>query len=373
MVFSTSNLLQAESGLLAVTVMGAALASQKLVTVRHIVEFKENLRVLLISALFIILAARLPLRDPDYTNAGSLVFLGALLLVVRPGAVALATWGSKFDWRERLFLGFMAPRGIVAAAVSSLFALELADTRPEAARLVPLTFLVIVGTVGIYGLSAPWVARLLRLAMPNPQGTLLIGATAWVRAMAQVLKEQGIKVVLVDSNWTHVTTARRMGLTTYYGNILAERMVDQLDLEGIGRMLALTSNDEVNALAALHFAEVFDTKHVYQLSPEDDHKGGARESIPRHLRGRFLFGRDVTHDAVAYRFAEGAVIKKNRLTEEFDFDAFRRRYGERAIPLFCIRESGEVAVFTVVNPPTPRPGQILISFVDPQPDGDADG
>jgi NhaP-type Na+/H+ or K+/H+ antiporter len=103
-VHSSSNVMQTESGLLAVTVMGSALASQKTVPVHRIVEFKENLRVLLISALFIILAARLPLTNPAYTNPANLLFLAALIVVIRPVAVALATWRSILTWRERASL-----------------------------------------------------------------------------------------------------------------------------------------------------------------------------------------------------------------------------------------------------------------------------
>ena len=140
--FTLSNSVQTESGLLAVTVMGSTLASQKLVSVRHIVEFKENLRVLLISILFIVLAARVPLSVLADTSWGSLAFLAVLILLVRPLSVAVATWRSELTWRERCFLGWLAPRGIVAAAVSSVFALELARIgHPEAEQLVPITFL----------------------------------------------------------------------------------------------------------------------------------------------------------------------------------------------------------------------------------------
>lgn len=363
MVFTGSNLLQEESGLLTVTVMGAALASQKMVTVRHIVEFKENLRVLLLSTLFIILAARLPAQDPIYTSASSLLFLGGLILVVRPMAVALSTLRSNLTWRERVFLGFMAPRGIVAAAVASLFALELADFgHSEAERLVPVTFLVIVGTVAFYGLSAPVVARRLKLATPNPQGMLMVGAAPWVREVARLLTEEQIRVVLVDSNWANVTAARRAGLLAYYVNILSEGAIEDLDMDGLGRLLALTPNDEVNTLAALRFEDLFGRSSVFQLPPAGSEAGDGQ--IVGHLGGRMLFANDATHQTLSERFERGAVIKRNRLTEEFDFDAFRARYGENAVPMFLIRESGEVVVFTPTSRVTPRPGQTLISLVE---------
>ncbi len=366
LAFAASNQIQEESGLLAVTLMGAALASQPFVSVRHIVEFKENLRVLLISALFIILAARLPLHDPDYTSATSLAFLGVLILVVRPAAIALSTWRSKFNWRERVFLGFIAPRGIVAAAVVSVFALELVEHGDgSAARLVPLMFLVIVGTVATYGIVTPFLARRLGVATPNPQGMLIVGAAQWVRELAKALQDQGVRVILADSNWGNVRAARRQGIKTHYANVLTERALEQLELEldGIGRLLAVTPNDEVNALCALHFGDIFDRSHTFQLPPRDlDVQTGG---IPQHLRGRFLFRDDATHDHLSSRFRSGAVIKVNRLTDEFDLEAFRRLYGEAAIPMFTIRESGEVSIMTVVSPPTPKPGMTLISLVDP--------
>lgn len=365
-VFGASNVVQAESGLLAVTVMGITLASQKVVTLRHIIEFKENLRVLLISVLFIVLAARLPLRDPDYTSAGSLLFLGALILLVRPAAVAVATWRSDFTWRERTFLAVMAPRGIVAAAVASLFGLQLGESMPEAARLAPLTFFVIAGTVAVYGLSAPWVARWLRLATPNPQGILMVGAAPWVRAAAKALKEHGVKLVLVDSNWANVTASRNAGLKTYYADFLTERAMDEMELSGLGRLLALTPNDEVNTLAVLHVGELFPRSQVYQLPPEGEARGGRHRTIPPHLRGRLLFGATATHARLSERFQSGWVIKQNRLTDEFGFEDFRARYGDGAVPLFLVRESGEILIFTADAPLAPKSGQTLISLVEPQ-------
>lgn len=367
-VFTGSNLVHSESGLLAVTVMGSALASQKLVTVRHIIEFKENLRVLLISVLFIILAARLPLTDPAYTNPGSLLFFAALIILVRPAAVALSTWRSILTWRERVFLGLIAPRGIVAAAVASLFSLELGKLGyPGADKLAPIMFLLIVGTVAVYGIAAGPAARWLKVASPNPQGTLLVGASPWVRAVAQSLQKQNVKVRLVDSNWTNVAAARHAGLEANYANVLSERVIDELQLDGLGRLLALTPNDEVNALAALHFAEVFGRSNVFQLAPEQPERGTKATSLPRHLRGRLLFAADATYAKIAARYEAGAVVKQTPLTEEFDYNKFRSHYGEAALPLFAIRDSREVVVFVSASPATPKPGQTLISLVDQYP------
>ena len=174
--FAASNTMSHESGLLAVTVMGIALANQKRVAVQHIVEFKENLRVLLISSLFILLASRLQVGDLVQLDLGSLLFVGALIVFVRPISVWLSTIGMGLTWRERTFLAWMAPRGIVAAAVSAVFAIDLvAAGYADAARLAPLTFLVIVATVAVYGLTAAPLARALGLAESAPQGVVVLG------------------------------------------------------------------------------------------------------------------------------------------------------------------------------------------------------
>ena len=363
-VFSLSDLVLSESGLLAVTVMGSALASQNVVTVRHIVEFKENLRVLLISALFVILAARLPISDPAYSDPGSLWFLAVLILVVRPASVALSTIGTFLTWRERVFLGFMAPRGIVAAAVASIFSLELMELGyPGAEKLAPVMFLVIVGTVALYGLGAGRVARWLGVATPNPQGMLLLGASGWVRAVAQALKAEGVEVTLVDSNRKNVAQARQDGLEAKCDNILAEYAFEDLELDGIGRFLALTPNDEVNSLATVHASDVFERSNVYQLAPEGADEGGRLTEMPAHLQGRILFDTVATHAEMTKRFAQGATIKRTGLTDEFGFDEFVEHYRGAALPLFVVTEAGKLRVLEAQRKVPVKAGQTIISLV----------
>ncbi len=363
--FTVSNLLQAESGLLTVTVMGIVLGNQKTVPVKHIIEFKENLRVLLISVLFIVLAARLQIDDLRHISVSSLAFLAVLIFIARPAAVALSTLRSDLSWQERVFLSWMAPRGIIAAAVSSIFALKLAEAgHPQAGQLVPLTFLVIIGTVTIYGLTASRMARWLGVATPNPQGALIIGAHSWARDVASVLQEEGYEVLLVDTDRRNISATRLAGLPAFYASILSDSALDEIELGGIGRLLALTSNDEANSLAALHFIPAFGRSDVYQLPPEGEGENGIDE-IPPHLRGRLLFGPHTTFTFFTSSFAAGAEIKKTGITEQFDYDAFRSLYGERAIPLFLVSEGGDLIVFTADNPPTPKPGQSLISLVSP--------
>jgi len=362
--FAVSNILQTESGLLTATLMGVALANQKAVDVKHILEFKENLRVLLISSLFIILAARLQVSDLQQLGLPHLAFLAALIVIVRPLAVALSALRSDFNWRERALISWIAPRGIVAAAVASIFALRLAEAGYAGAeQLVSVTFMVIIGTVVVYGSSAAPVARWLGLAQADPQGVLLLGAHPWARAIAAALNDEGIPVRLLDTNYANISAARMAGLPVYYGNALTEGALDNIDLHGIGRMLALTANDEVNSLAALNFSEIFGEDCIYQLPPEELTET-SKGVVSRHLRGRFLFDPRAAYWNLTGRFDGGADVKTTNLTDAFDYETFMSLYRD-AIPLFLIGEDGELTIFAAKDPPQPGPGHRLVAIVDP--------
>lgn len=264
--FVGANAVHPESGLLAVTVMGIALANQRFADMRHVLEFKENLRVFLLSAVFILLSARVRLSEMQSVGGDVLLFVLALILVVRPACVALSTMGSSLSWRQRAFLACVAPRGIVAAAVTSVFALELERLGHSQARLlVPVIFSTIVVTVVTYGLLGSPIARRMHLSDSNPQGFLIVGANRFARQLARVLQAHGVRVVLVDSNRNEVLAARGEQLPAHFGSILTEEAREKLDLTGIGRLLALTSNDEVNALACERFARIFGRAGVYRL------------------------------------------------------------------------------------------------------------
>ncbi len=364
-VYTISDHFQEESGLLAATVMGIVLGNQKTISVRHIIEFKENLGVLLVSCLFIVLAARLHPSDWDELGLGTIIFLLVLIFVARPLAVVLSTLGSSLNWRERAFLMCVAPRGIVAAAVSSVFALRLADAgHPQAAQLVPLTFMVILVTVVIYGLGAFPLARRLQVSQPNPQGFLIMGSHPWARSIASVLMEKGFKVIMVDTGRVGLIAARNAGLDTFQASILSRYALDEINLGEIGRLLALTPNNGANSLAALHFAPYLGRANVYQLSPGGE-ESGRKEEVSYHLRGRILFGSDITFQYMIERFRLGAIVKATNITEKFDFKAFKDYYGPSVLPLFLINPTGDVIVFTTDATTKPEPGQTLISLVDP--------
>ena len=383
-LFALSNAIQNESGLLTVTVMGIALANQKTVTVKHVIEFKENLRVLLISTLFILLASRVQWSELKQVGWQGIVFLMALLLI-RPVAVFASTVGSDLKLRERAFLAWLHPRGIVAAAVASLFALELehlahsegatesmSELAVQAEALVPLTFLVIVGTVAVYGLTISPLARWLKVSQPNRGGILFAGAEEIVRTIAKSLHDENLPVLLVDTNQCNIARARMEGLPTCYASVLSEYVQEEMELNGIGRFLAMTPNDEINSLAALEFVDVFGRSDVYQLAPEVVGLG-KHSQVSQQLRARLLFGGDVSSSYLRLRMANGAVIKKTRLGDEFAYDHFRELYGASAVVMFVILKSGEIEVCTADSVLDPQPGQTLISLVNPKPESQEAG
>jgi NhaP-type Na+/H+ or K+/H+ antiporter len=370
--FTLGNVLQEEAGLLAATLMGVTLANQRRVSVRHLIEFKENLVVLLLSALFIVLAARLRPEQLRSLDLRCVAFLAVLVLVIRPAAILAATAGSSLRPGERLFLAWMAPRGIVAAAVAPVFALNLTTAGdPAAAQLVPVTYLVILGTGILYGLSAAPLARRLGLAQPQAQGVLFAGANGWARSLGAALQAQGCPVLLVDSHREHVAVARLEGLPTYHGSILAERTLEELDFRDLGRLVALTPREEVNALACLRFTEVFGRREVYQL-PFASLGSKRAEAVGREQRGRLLFGPDMTFEHLVERFGSTPVIRATTLTDVFDFAAFQKQNGLAAVPLAVVRKGGaEVMFFTTGRTLVPLPGDVVLSAVTPAPEGGA--
>lgn len=363
--FAASNAIQHESGLFAVTVMGIALANQRRVDITRILEFKENLRVLLIGGIFILLAARLELSSLSLAiSGGMLLFLAFIIVIVRPLAVYISSIRSLLSWRERLFIAFMAPRGIVAAAVSAIFGLALTEKGIEDAEaLAPITFIVIVGTVLFYGLVSGPLARLLGVAMPKPQGVLIVGAHQFGRELAEIIQRHGIRTLLVDTNPQNVDESNAMGLDARIGSVLSDSILDLVELEGVGRMMALTSNDEVNTLAAIHFTERFGRSEIYQLSPASDSE--VQEDIPRHLRGRSLFGDAVSLGTILRDLKGGGKVRTMVFERQPD-STVSPLPDEGTVPLLLLTTSGGIEPYTANINPLPAVGDTLV-YLQPPP------
>lgn len=366
-VFAMSNFLAAESGLLAVTVMGVFLANRDLKQLREIWFFNERLSILLISTLFVLLAANMSLDDFALLDWRAFIVLLVVLFVLRPIGAQLSTLGSPLTRNERLLLSWIAPRGIVAAAISSLFAFELVALGYAEARIIaPLTFMVIVGTVLLQGSTARWFAKQLGVREADPQGVLIMGCNALGRGLARALAEEGFIVRMVDTNWDRVRTARMDGIDVYHGNILSEFTESQLDLGGIGYLLALTRNDAANALACQHLSEELGSSHVYQLPPASTERGSDKAPSAGQS-GRIIGELDETYAVIMHQLEEeGATIKKTLLTEQFTYADFQDYYSGVHVPLLAFRDE-HIVVNTVGNPLAPGPGWTLVSILEEIP------
>ncbi|MEO0795139.1 MAG: cation:proton antiporter [Verrucomicrobiota bacterium] len=360
--FNIANHFQEESGLLTVTLFGIILANQNHFDVRHITAFKENLQVLLISTLFIVLAARVDPASIEMINLGSLIFLGGLILLVRPVAVLVSTIGSGTNWRERVLLMMLAPRGIVAVALTSLFALKLGKAGyEEAETMLAVMLLVVVGTVAFYGLLAAPVAARLGLSNLDPQGVLFVGAHDWSINVAKELKSLGVDVVLIDSNRYHIYRASKQEMTAYAGNVFSEEFLEEIDFSNIGHAVALTGNDEVNAFAQTTLREYIERADIYHLLP--DSSSNPQDNQARKMNP--LFAEDATYNYFEKQFRNGATLDHITLRENFDMAAFEDEYGSRAILMFCVEEDGTVRIFSAKTKITPKEGATLVFLRKP--------
>lgn len=362
-VFVLANEIAHEAGLLAVTVMGIALANHRGAPVKEILDFKETLSLLLISALFIVLAARIELEDFEQLGWGALGVLAIMQFVGRPAKVLSSAWGSSLNWRERLVIAWLGPRGIVAAAIAAIFALRLdALGHPEAELMVPLAFSVILGTVVLQSITARPLASLLGVAEPDPTGFLVIGANPVARAIGKALTEHGVDVLLTDTSWENVRAARMQGLPVYYGNPVSEHADRHLELVGIGRLLGLSKVDDLNALAAMRYRSEFGTGDIYTLKSTNKRVKVEKHSAARQHRGRTLFGEEVTYETLADLLGEGAKIRSTPLTEKFGFSDLYQQARTRLVPLFAISPQGRLRVFTTDSNLEPPAGWTVLSI-----------
>ena len=300
--------------------------------------------MLLIASLFIILSARLELSAFEYIGWDDVLFLAALIFVVRPLTIIASTLGSKLPWRERFFLMFVAPRGIVVMAMASVFAFRMGATdNMNAQQWLAMMLVVVIGTVSFYGLLAGPAAQWLKLANRSPQGVLFIGAHPWACAIASKLKSLGISVMLIDSNPTNVFVARRMKLSAYSGNIFSEEFLELLDLSEMGKVLVLTSNDEVNTFAFDTLNDIFDRAHYYRIAPNPYSGNAPVEEVIENL----LFGEEQNYDALERRFLSGAKVSVQDYPAGQDIEDVDVVQNSGAVPLFCVYEGNKVKPFTV--------------------------
>lgn len=361
--FEVANLLAHESGLLAVTVMGVWLGNQRNIDIDSILEFKETLSVLLISGLFIILAARIELSAlTDISMSGALL-LFVILFIARPINVMLSTLGSSLRFKEKLLIIWMAPRGIVAAAVSALFALKLELVGFEnASILTTLVFFVIVTTVTLQSLTSSVFAQILGERQPESDGYLVFGGSEFGINLAKELMDLGFTVKFADTNWAAVSAARMAGIPTYFGNPSSEHARRVMDLTGIGHVLVLSPYKQLNPLVTQYFQYVFGDDKVMGISLFNQKGYEGHHLSERYAKTLGLFG-DITYSKVATNVSRGASIKRTAITESFGYADYQDKYSDGFVPLFYINGNGKVNFFKNKDPFEPKAGCKLVSLV----------
>ena len=303
-VFGIAEAALSESGIMAAVVMGLALQRGAVPQERRLRQFKEQLTVLGISLIFVLLAANLPLEVLRAEGWRGVATVLALMLIVRPVSVAISLRRSPLPWREKLFVSWIAPRGIVAASVASLFALALTDAGfPEGPRLLAITFLTIGLTVTMQGLTAAPLARLLGLHSLEGQRAIIVGAGPLGRGLAAVLRDRGRPVVLVDRNHALIAEARSQGIEATEGNALDESTLEELGAGDAETLVAVTTNSEVNALAAHLAHDAFGIARAYPALGHPS-RGAGTELVDR-VGGNIAFGQPVDVRAWEYELDRG--------------------------------------------------------------------
>jgi len=364
-VFVACNGIEHEAGLIAVTVMGVALANMNVTSLRSIHPFKQNIALLLVSGIFILLSASLDYEELRPINWYIGAFLVALLFVVRPATILISLMFSKVPWNERLFLAWIAPRGIVLVAISGLFALRLEELGyADGNILIGLGFAVVVTTIVAHGFTVDIVARWLKVKGETRPGLLLVGATPWTIALAKKMTELETPVMLVDASWGRLKPARAAGIPTYHGEILNEATEHNLDLAPYQVLIAATENEAYNALVCSEFAPEIGTDSVYQLGENVDDEDVRQ--LPSSLRGRALFSSGLSVDDVEERQAQGWVFRKTRLSEQFDAEDARETLPDSANMLLLVRPGGRMLFFTHASAPEPEAGDTIVTYSPPR-------
>ncbi|GAB2689752.1 cation:proton antiporter [Aliiglaciecola aliphaticivorans] len=365
--FAGSNMIAHESGLLTVTIMGMWLANMRDVDVDDILEFKETLSVLLISGLFILLASRIQLDSILNVGWGAIIVLLAIMFIVRPISVMVSSLKTGLNWREQAFLSWVAPRGIVAAAVSALFSLKLeALNYAQIEILVPLVFLVIISTVVVQSLTAVHVAQWLGIRAPKPNGYLIFGGGAFCRMFAKELMDNDINVCVADTNWDAIRSARMQNIPTYFGNPMSEHASRTLDLTLFGRVLVMSPYRQLNPMVTFHFEDELGKGTVLGLSNNEQQQRPSHQISESYAKKLGLFADGVTYGKLASWVAKGAKIKTTQLTESFSMDDYLQEYEGNLLVLCAFDSHNKLRMLTNKKSVDPKAGWRIMSLVIPK-------
>lgn len=320
-IFAASDTVLHESGLLAVTIMGVVIANAELPSYTELRRFKEHATVLLVSGVFILLAASLDFSTLGQLNWRAALFVASVILLARPATVLISLLGTDLPWRERVLIAFTGPRGVVLVAVAGLFGERLAALGvADGALVAPLAFVLVAVTVVLHGFTLTPFARALGLAGAAVPGVLLVGGSRFSLALAQALGKAAVPVLIADPNRARLRAARQAGVNTFYGDVLSEAAEHNLELAQYGRIIALSDNDAYNTLVTTDLGPEFGRDNIFQLAR---HKGDlARNALPSSLGGRaFVAGHNF--DELEANMRAGHDMRCTRLSEEYGLEDWK--------------------------------------------------
>lgn len=327
--FAVTDAVLHESGLLTVTIMGIILANSNLPSYGELLRFKEHATVLLVSGVFILLAASLDFAALAQLDWQAVWFVVLVVLVARPLTVLVSLLGSGVPWREQILVAFTGPRGVVLVAVAGLFGARLLDLGIEDAALIgPLAFVLVAVTVVLHGFTLTPFARFLGLTGADTPGVLIIGGSAWTTSFAEAIKKADVPVLMTDPNYGNLRAAREAGIETFSGDILSEAAEHRLELVSYATIVAATSNDAYNTLVATDLAPEFGRDNVFQVLREKT--DSARHQLPRTLGGR-LFGPEETHRSLDRLIRLGWSFRVTRFSEEYTFEEWRNAWPDSQV------------------------------------------
>jgi hypothetical protein len=352
----TADLIREDAGLVAAVLMGIAVGNQRSIDISlSLFEFEETLVQFLIGVLFVLVAASVSPDDVRSVLPQALVLVAVMILVIRPAVVALTMLHSSFARRERAFIAWMAPRGIVAGATASAFGPELAQKGVAGAdKVLPIVFVAIFGTVVVYGLTAAPVARMLGVAGVGRRLVLIVSGHPWAREIGAALKRSGVAVRMWVGPLDHQAAARDAGLDADRGRIMVDAVSREAELEEVTDALLLTRSDDFNTLGAAELRAELGHQHVYRVAPHPDEP----DLLPPSREAGILGDRSLTFAELDRLFAAGARIV-SRST-----DQAQRAAGTRTeVPLFAVARDGRLSIAADGRPPDVRPGDTVIVLV----------
>ncbi len=359
-VYVPANLVLDEAGLVAATVAGLVLGNLDLPEIEEIRRFKSYISLMLVSALFLLLSADLDPEIMRHLDWRSLAYIGCLILLVRPLAVALATVGAGMSWQERLLVGWTGPRGVVAAAIAGVVGPALvARGFPGAELILPITFAMILSTVLLQGISLAWLGQRLGLGETRRGGLLIAGSNAWSIGLSQALHEANLSVRVADASWARLRPLRYAGVPIYFGDVLSEQAAGELELGELDSLLATSDNDAYNELVCTHYAHELGHQAVFQLPVNATSE---RERPVAAARGRIAFGASANYARLQRDWYRGHSFQITELTEQFTLADFLDDLDEASLLLAAVDPDGRIALFGADDEPAAAPGSKLVWF-----------